>query len=226
MGRELALANDKRTKTDAKLGNASIVASPNDSGYILVCLRSLFGNLTRTGDLQDHALLGESLQDGFCRKLLHCSGAAESAAGSMASGAECGVHSVLSASEDIAASAHAPTDDDRLTNRLVAVGKSRMARRECTGGALAVDEDATRFTVDNVLLELGKVVANVVNEVHVELTRVNAKDLTKRLTSAITKAATVGIRKVGAACHSPEVILTLLACDWHSVELRIILVGN
>src|SRR5690606_556250 len=88
-------------------------------------------------------------------------GAAAARAGRLAPGA-------LGAAQDEAVAPHVARDDHRLADRAVARRHVRVARPEGAGRALAVHAQAAADAVDLVLLPLGDVVADVVEDLDPE----------------------------------------------------------
>ena len=58
---------------------------------------------------------------------------------------------------------------ERPDSYLVIHGDQRVVRREGARGALAVNEQRHRLSVDHVLLDLGDVMTHIVDNVHVEI---------------------------------------------------------
>src|SRR5439155_24254917 len=64
---------------------------------------------------------------------------------------------------------HVAGDDHRLADRAVKSRDLRVMGRERPCRALAMDPDPLALAADGVLLELGDVVADVINQVHLQL---------------------------------------------------------
>ena len=103
------------------------------------------------------------------RGVLDRGGAAHRPAGAVAGRAERLLHAARLADQHPARPAHVAGDDHRLADLAVQRRHLRMARRERPRRPLAMDPDLLLDAVDRVLLELGDVVAHVVDQVHLQL---------------------------------------------------------
>lgn len=77
-----------------------------------------------------------------------------------------------------------------------------MMRREGTRGPFAMDEQGLELAIDHVLFDLGDVVRDVVDEVHVEVIGRRLEDFGKGLPRQERHARAVHPRVVGCRAHS------------------------
>src|SRR5262249_55570825 len=96
----------------------------------------------------------------------HCGGSAHGAAGAVTGGAKGLLHASRLANEYPARAAPVARDDDWPADPAVNGWNLGVARREGACGPLAVDPDLLRVTADRVLFELGDVVADVIEQIH------------------------------------------------------------
>ena len=96
-----------------------------------------------------------------------------------------------------------------------------MARREGPRRPLAVDPDLLLLAVDRVLLELGDVVAHVVDQVHLQLLPRLAEDLGEHLAGLLHQQLAVAPGEVGGRPHGADVLLALRAVDRGAGQLAV-----
>src|SRR5262249_21194977 len=117
--------------------------------------------------------------------ILHRRGPAHGPAGTVAGGAERLLHAAGLADEHPARPAHVAGDDHRLADLAVQRRDLRVVGREGPRRALAVHPDALLLAADGALLELGDVVADVVDEVHLQLLPAAAEDVGEDLAGLV-----------------------------------------
>src|SRR5207237_9047327 len=109
----------------------------------------------------------------------------------------------------------------RLSDRAVKSWNLRVMGRERPCRALAMDPDPLALAADGVLLELGDVVADVINQVHLQLLPRAAEDFREDLAGLMRQALPVAPGKVGRRTHGRDIALTLRTVDRTARQLAI-----
>ena len=130
--------------------------------------------------------------------------------GAVAGRAERLRHAPRLAREDPAGRPHAAGDDHRLADRLIGAGDLGMTGREGPGRPLAMDADLLReAAADVVVLELGDVVGDVVDQVQPQRLPGDAEDPGEDLAGLVGEQLAVAPGIVGRRAHRPQVGLPL-----------------
>src|SRR5438105_1275342 len=74
---------------------------------------------------------------------------------------------------------------------------------------LAMDPDALALAADRVLLKLGDVMADIIDQVHLELLPRTAKDRGENLACLVHEELAIAPGKIGCGTHRGNVVLTL-----------------
>src|SRR5581483_2832140 len=201
--------------------DARAVARIHDVADVLVRARRLLGGDARRGGLDEDALLLQSLE--HVLPLPHGGGlrAGEHAPGAVAAGAEGLRMRALGAGQHVGGGAHVAGDEDGLADAAVVAGHVGVARGEAARGALAVDVHLAALAVHDVLLQLGDVVAHVVEDVHAHALGVAAEHLAERLARPVGDELAVGPCEVGRRAHGAPVVLRLAARDGRGGQLAV-----
>src|SRR5207244_1571084 len=101
--------------------------------------------------------------------------AAHRAAGPVTGRTEGLFHAAGLTDQHPAGPAHVAWNDHGLTDYLVNRWYFWMIWRKCTGRSLAMDPDALSLAANRVFLELGNVVADIVNQIHLQFLPAPAK---------------------------------------------------
>lgn len=141
---------------------------------------------------------------------------------SVACAAEGLLHALLRSGQNVTAGAHGTTNKDRLTSELIVHRDERMVRRERPGGALAMNQQLALLAIDHVVLHLGNVVRDVVDDVHVEIIRGGVEHLGEGLAREEGHRAAVHPGEVRRRRHSLEVILSLHRVNSGAGQLSVI----
>src|SRR5206468_8130353 len=103
-------------------------------------------------------------------------GAAHAAPRAVAGGAERLLVGALGADQDVGIATHVTRDQDRLSHVAVGRRRQRVPRWEGARRSLAVQTELTLHPVDAMGLDLGDIVADVVNHLDPEIPRPSLKD--------------------------------------------------
>src|SRR5437870_2705969 len=129
--------------------------------------------------------------------------AAHRAASAVNRGAERFAFGFARACQNIRARAHAAADEDRLAG-LVEIGrKIRMARTKGAGRAFAMDVEAPRPVMDNVLLDFARVVRNVIEQFEPRL----RKKMGEYLSREVAQNLAVCERAIDTRPHRAQIAL-------------------
>lgn len=115
------------------------------------------------------------------------------------------------------AGAHRPGDEDGLAEWPEVVGELGVAGRQGTGGALAVHAQEPRLPVDVVVLELGQVVRDVVEQVELGVTERGGE----RLAGGDGEELAVGASVVRGRGHRTQVVAPLSRRHRRARQLRV-----
>ena len=130
-------------------------------------------------------------------------------------------HRARGAEEEEGVAAHVAGDDDRLPERAEMRGERRMARAEGARRALAVHAHALPPAVDRVLLELGDVVADVVDEPEAQRGGPEAEGGREGPLGEAAHHLPVRPGEVRGRRHGGEVLLPLGRAERHAGELAV-----
>src|SRR5437870_1731541 len=129
--------------------------------------------------------------------------AAHRAASAVNRGAERFAFGFAGACQNIRARAHAATDEHRLAG-LVEIGrKIRMTRTKRAGRAFAMDVEAPRPVMDNMLLDFARVVRNVIEQFEPRL----RKEMGEYLSCEVGEDLAVRQRAVNTRPHRTKIAL-------------------
>src|SRR3990172_4243733 len=200
------------------LGEAGAVDDVDDGVHVLVGLGDFFGDAFAALGLDVDALLFQPLAGIAGGVAVLGGGAAHAAAGAVADGAESLPHRALGADEDVGGGAHGAGDPDRLADGAVARRHFGPPGGIGAGGALAVDEHFALLAVDCVLLPLGDVVADVVDDAHFGR---RAEQPLDGAAGEVGDGLAVGPGEVRGASHGAEVVAAFLGVDGDAGKLPV-----
>ena len=108
--------------------------------------------------------------------------------------------------QDVGPRPHVPGDEDRLPRLPVGLRQGRVSRREGPGRPLPVDAEADLLSLHGEGLDLGDVVADVVEEPHPQLPGTHPQRLLEDLPRPVHEDLAVGPGVVGRAGHRREIV--------------------
>mmetsp|Transcript_22187 Transcript_22187/g.66393 ORF Transcript_22187/g.66393 Transcript_22187/m.66393 type:complete len:255 (+) Transcript_22187:57-821(+) len=207
---------------DGHLGDVGIVASLHNLGHVLVTLWSLLHDELgrRYPDRDAHVL--QALEHVAVVQVVPRLVPAEGSARAVAGAAERVAHALVSACQDVGARAHGPTDDHWLPSQLVIDRDERVVRRECACGAFPVHEQLLAVPIDHVLLDLGDVVRDVVDDVHVQVFRRLVEHLGECLPGQKGHRRPVHPSVIGRRRHAFHVVLAFNRIDPRTSQLAVV----
>src|SRR5437762_9454826 len=103
------------------------------------------------------------------------------ATGAVAAGAEALLHRPLIADQHKRIASHVAGDEHWLTHGAILRGYSRMFSWKCTSRSFAMNAEALQLPIDLVLLDLGDVMAYIVDKRHLLGARLATEDAGERL---------------------------------------------
>src|SRR5258708_1346065 len=156
----------------------------------------------------DYATCFQFLVNSPARGFLDGRGATHGTAGAMASRAERSCHAAGLANEHPARCAHVAGNDYRLTDPAIEIRDFRVIGRKGACRPLAMDPNPFAFIVDRMLLELGDVMANIVNQVHLHFLPGAAEYFGEYFPSLLHEQLAIAPRKIGRGPHGANVFLS------------------
>mmetsp|Transcript_77608 Transcript_77608/g.179980 ORF Transcript_77608/g.179980 Transcript_77608/m.179980 type:complete len:207 (+) Transcript_77608:250-870(+) len=168
---------------DGLLGDSCVVAGLHHLSDVLVALRRLLHDQLWRGHTNGDAHVLQALQHVPVLQVVARLVAAQRPASPVASAAKGLHHPLISAREHVGAGAHGTPDDDRLARELVVHRDEWVMRRERPCGALSMNQQLQASPVNHVFLDLGNVVRDVVDDVHVQVLRRLVEHFGKSLAS-------------------------------------------
>ena len=171
---------------------------------VLVGLRGLLGHPFPARRLELDPLAGQVVPDAFAAEAALGLVAGHDPAGAVGRRAEAQALGARRPRQQVRRRPHAPGDDHGLARRPVGLRDLGPPRAEAPGRALAVDDEALLAPTDEVTLDLGHVVADVVDLIHA---LGPAEDPGEDLPHPVGDHLTVGKGVIDGGAHGPVVAL-------------------
>src|SRR5262249_11372019 len=189
--------------------------------HILVRLRLfLRESLAALRPRNDAASL-QFLVDAPPARVLHRCGSAHRPACSVARRAERPLHAARLTDQHPTRPAHVAGNDHWLADLAVHRRQFRMARRECSRRSLPVDPHPLGLAADGMLLELGDVVTDVVDQVHLQRLPLLAEDVLEDLAGLLHQQLPVAPGIIRRRPHGADVVSPLRAVHRRTRELTV-----
>src|SRR5262245_1798547 len=152
------------TETSHLLTDTGLYYGVYDGMDILVSLGHLFSDGPASGRHEGDAELAHLPEQVASPGLFERLGPALDAPGPVATAAEGFIHGLLGSCQDVRTGSHVARDQHGLTHGLVCRRKVGRMRRKRPGRPFAMHTDRLFFAVDDVTLELGHVVAYIIDQ--------------------------------------------------------------
>jgi hypothetical protein len=156
-----------------------------DVSHILVCLWHLLSYGGATGGHDDYAMSLHLFKERSSTRLAFGLATAETPARTMTGRAKGLVIGSLGTNQDIRVSPHIPRNQDGLANITICLGCLRVAGRISPGSSFSMHAKTALPTVDLESLELGDVVADVVDDIEPDRCWSQSKDCPKGLSDPV-----------------------------------------
>src|SRR5690606_8690925 len=200
---------------------AGPVHDPHHGVDVLVGVGLLLCQALAAAGQGDHAALLELAAQVAAPRGAHRGVPAEPAPGPVAGRAEAALHRARAADEHPAGPPHVAGHEHRLPDLRVARRELGVAGGERARGALAVHQQPRALAVDDVLLLLGDVVGDVVDELQAQLRPRPAEHGLERLTHLHRQELAVREAEVRRGPHRAQVRLPLGRVDRRAGELPV-----
>ena len=110
-------------------------------------------------------------------------------------------HRLIRADQHVRTAPHVARNQDGLADGLIRRRHAGMLRRKRPRRALAVNAELALFAVNQVRLELGDIVRDIVNQVHLQFARRFLQDMFKRFAHPMRDDLPVGKGVIRGAGH-------------------------
>ena len=139
----------------------------------------------------------------------------------MAGAAEGLSHGLLGSHQYVRVSPHVTRDEYGLAYIFVGQRCVRMVGRKGPGGALSMHTQLSFFTIHQVSLNLGDIVADIVYEPESQPLRAHLKHPLEALPHPVEDNLSVGKSIVGSACHGGQVLLSFRGGNGSTTQLPV-----
>ena len=193
----------------------------DDVGNVLVRVRHLLGDRALAAGLNFHAAVAQFLDHVLSLARLLGFLSAHVPSRTVTGASKRLPHGAVRADGEIGVSPHVARNEDGLADAAVGLGDVFAARTEGARGALAVHAHAPLFAVYFVCLELGDVVADIIDRANARLTGGNVERLHHGLLGEVHDDLPVREGVIRRAAHGAEIRLSLSAGDRRAGELPV-----